>query len=191
MHKITFLELYIIIFQNKNISLRKKMRKCGASLWAWGLISCPFKFRFVVFPSDWTKAVVPVSCDIWQHGYVWISFDFWFYFQYGVELLDVFCRERGFLSSAHCWIMDLWEKWAFCPLHGLSKVTNMGRALSYSSFWGRFCAGRGEWCAWYNSVSNSCKIKMSVFSSSLECGVWGITEPNSRSTWITDPSDSS
>lgn len=74
--------------------------------------------------------------------------------------LDVFCRERYFLSSAHCWITDLWEeKWRFSSLHGLSKVTNVGRALRYSSFWGRFCCGRGEWCAHCNSVSNSCKIK--------------------------------
>lgn len=46
------------------------MHQFGASLRARGLIPRPFMFRFVVFPSDWTKAVVPVPRDTWQCGRV-------------------------------------------------------------------------------------------------------------------------
>jgi len=39
------------------------MQRFGGSLTAQGLAPCAFTFRFITFPSDWTKNVVPVSLD--------------------------------------------------------------------------------------------------------------------------------
>lgn len=46
------------------------MHKFGGSLTAQGLTSCPFMFRFVAFPSDWTKNVGLVSLDTYLIPYV-------------------------------------------------------------------------------------------------------------------------
>lgn len=42
------------------------MYKFGGSLPAQGLASCPFTFRSLAFPSDWTKNFFPMSLDAYQ-----------------------------------------------------------------------------------------------------------------------------
>lgn len=98
-----------------------------------------------------------------------------------------------------CYPGPIAELWIFgrrsghSPLHGLSKVTNVGRACSEHVLLSEVDFVVGEGSNVFNVIQcqTAVKLKISVFSSSLECGIWGITEPNSRSRWMTDPSDSS